>query len=243
MSQIDAVQDGLAKDVWLYYDGYVLRPVIRRQIFGLLRRMFGKDIDLVERVCIIGSITTKQYHKFSDIDLNIEVNYNRFITRYGVKAKKYTYGEYAFMMDRLVPYLEGVPVNGTERTFSVHVYFGPFILSSDNIYCVYPVERWIKGMNFPPDGFDPDLVFLPVKLTSSRLGNAIMRLSRERDNEVVRAFLVALDEFFVDFREYRFMEASLGRGEFRAYKFSADWDTGNIAIKYLGRMAKPAKFL
>lgn len=240
-SQIDVVQSTLAPDVWV---NFCLRKHIKQQIFELVKRMFSQfsgGFSLVKRICIVGSITTKQYTKFSDIDVNIEVDKELFL-KLNPEAYKYQYGIYAYMMDRLVPYLEGLPVNFTTRTFSIHIYFYPFILSSDNIYCIYPVENWIKGLNFPESYFDPEKVFYPIKFETDKIKQKLLRMIQRKDLLTID-FLRALEKFLEEWRQVRFIEAVGGRGHYLSYSFSADWDTGNIAIKFLGEFAKPFSLL
>lgn len=247
-SQVDPVV-GMAGDIWVF-DGrmWVLRREIVEQIWRLIRLMFhqfGGHRGIVVRVCVVGSITTLQHHRFSDFDLNIEVDRDAFKKRvlklFGEVEDRRLYG---FMMDRLYHFLEGIPVEGTDRTFSVHVYWYPYILASDNIYRVFENGSgyWIKGMNFPDKGFDPDFAFEPIRLRVSVLRRIISSLL-SFDSDIVRGFLKSLEKFFKDWRSWRFHLAKKGKGHFLSYRFSEDWDSGNIALKYLGEFAKPYKLL
>lgn len=244
-SQIDPVQPTLAGDVWVWNGRmFVLREYIYKQVFDIVNKMFlnfNGGFNLVRRICIVGSITTKQYHEFSDLDINIEVDKRTYIAQ-NPQAVRYRKGIYASMMDKIVKYLEGMPVEGTKRTFSIHVYWYPFILSSDNIYCLYPYEGWIKGLNFPAYYFDPDRTFLPIKMEVEEIKKKLLVLISQK-NEISNAFLYALEKFLTDWRQYRFISAEQGRGHFLSHRFSADWDSGNIAIKFLGDLATPTKFL
>lgn len=247
-SQVDPVR-GMAEDVW-YWDGraYHLRREVHEQVWRLVRLMFnqfGGYRGLVVRVCVVGSITTLQNHPYSDFDLNIEVDRGEFLRRVYEDFKASGVGRlYSFMMRRLYPYLEGIPVEGTRRTFSVHVYWYPYILASDNIYQVFEGGggRWIKGMNFPRFGFDPDVVFEPLRLRVFAL-RRVMSSLLHFDDVVVSGFLRALEWFFKEWRSVRFSLAKRGGGHFLSYRFSEDWDSGNIAIKYLGEFAKPYRLL
>lgn len=246
-SQIDSVRKKLADDIWIYTKkGIFLRSEIKESIWLLLNKMFklfhGGNT-LIKRVCIVGSITTKQYTDFSDVDLNIEVDEELF-KKLNSEGKNYSAGWYSYMMDRFVPFLEGIVVDETQRTFSLHIYFYPFILSSDNIYEVYSKERWIKAFNFPPDDFDPDRAFWLIKFLADQFIEKLEFLFLHyKANKIFRDFINDLEDFLRDWRAYRFREANRGRAHFLSYNFSADWDSGNIFLKYLGKFAKPRRLL
>jgi len=236
-SQIDAVQPFLAPDI---FDGFKIKKEIKEQIIEFVKDLFSKfkgGFLLVKRICLVGSIMTKQYTPFSDVDINIEVDYEKFV-KLNPESLKYPYGVYPYMMDKIYLFLEGVPIKGTARTFSVHIYFYPFILSSDNVLCIYPSEKWIKGFNFPTLSFDPEREFLILKLFAESIKNKLIGIKRIKRKEV-DSFLEAFEDFIRDWRQYRFQMAEKGKGHFLSYKFSADWDSGNIFIKFLGKFAKP----
>jgi hypothetical protein len=249
-SQVDAVRDRLAPDIW-YWDGrgYVLRREIYEQILRLLGDMFaqfGGWRGLVRRVCVVGSLTTLQYHEYTDFDLNIEVDKREFARRFGLECGGRDL--YGCMMRRLYEWLEGVPVEGTLRTFSLHVYFYPWVLASDNIYVIDLSGRgggyWMRGMNLVPWWFDPDKAFSEIKLRVDALKRVFSSLlSAGCGDARVVAYFKVLEWFFKEWRHRRFELANRGRGHYLAYRFSSDWDSGNIAVKYLGEWAKPYKLL
>jgi len=256
-SQIDPVHETLPLDIW-DFDGrnYKLKEYLVNRVWQLLNFLFSfhkGGINSVVRVCIVGSTTTQQYNSRSDVDINIEVDRDVFIS-FNPEATVYEKGEYAYMMDKIWMYLEGIPVGGgINRTFSIHIYFYPFILSSDGIYVLferfrdgrlYRVDRWMKGPFRIPQTFQPDLAFESIKREAELLREELVRFASKCKRKDLRASVIkAIERFFVKFRQHRFAKAVKGKGDYRAYRFSPDWDAGNIFMKYLGSFSKPYRKL
>lgn len=266
-SVVDYTRPTLSPQVWdLDSDppkmrGSVREKILSRFMAAMKKAGLHRPLVWVKNIWVAGSITTYNYTETSDIDVNIEINGNKF---------KSEYPEFRDMSDKdIVSYLYDVikPVEDKDLAGTSHAVSFIFVvndqLDSDSLYDMLS-DRWAEPPIKIPFSFDPDKAFSDQRRWARKIAvmadliiGRIVRLIKDLEKldqfdlhhpnpranakkvmitAMLRKWCEELDNLHYrihDLWDRRFEEPD--KSVYPAYRHSTNWEAGVITFKFLQR--------
>jgi hypothetical protein len=260
-SQIDCPRKTLNPLIWNDGPSPEIRSSVRFQIINSLVNIlrnngFSNPWEWIVGIKIVGSQTTNQYHNKSDIDINIETDYD-ILRQTNAKMNFISNMDTRQYLRRIIYKLNDKPISGTTIPMKYFVIGKGHVLESDAIYDLLE-ERWIKNPVLIPADFNPDHVFRIERMTAlsmighynNLVGEASILVKdlehldscksspyyTQKRRILHEKAVIIMNEIkneqkkLKEIRQKRFKEKE---SVYPSYHLSKNWTSGNIIFKYV----------
>jgi len=267
-SIIDHPQTSLLPDLWEYKKNIPrikedIRNKILDNLYAAINKVGFKNAkDWVKKIHIVGSLTTNLYRFDSDIDINVQMDYNLFRKNNPDYFISDNYRLRNYIRDQVYPILNVFFF--PKRKIKYFIIGLDFFLEADYYYDLIENE-WMDG-KVPvliESSYDPDKVFFKEKAIAvraikiynvliERISLCIREVGKIDDllknyesiylnniknilgKELIRRFkrLREMDKQMLTFREMRF-KLPKDQLNFSGKDLSLNWETHNVIYKYI----------